>query len=374
MPGKQAETKRTLQKIAIFLPIFFMSKPMSKSNLKPIQTIPPHTNPDPDYNTLLQQISTTYEQGRQRSAAAVNTNMLETYWQIGHDIVEFEQGGKSKAQYGLHLLESLSKDLSLLHGKGFSLSNVKRMRQFYRCYPIGATVSHQLSWSHYVELLKIENDLERAFYEKQSILEGWDVRSLQRQKKASLFLRLAASRDKTGILELAKSGHSVRQPSDILREPLVLEFLKIPEPYHLSESELEKRLIEQLQYFLLELGKGFAFIGRQYRITLGNRHHYIDLVFYHRILKCFVLIDLKREEAGYADVGQMNMYLGYFENEENTEGDNPPIGIVLAREKDEILVKYAMHNISSQLFVSKYQFFLPNEEELRKLLEKQLGD
>ena len=216
--------------------------------------------------------------------------------------------------------------------------------------------------------------LERSFYEQQCQLESWSVRELKRQKKSSLFLRLAASKDKEGILQLAKEGQLIQKPTDIIREPYVLDFLKIPEPYHISESELEKRLIENLQHFLLELGKGFAFIGRQYRITLGNRHHYVDLVFYHRILKCFVLIDLKKEEAGYEDIGQMNMYLGYFENEENTEGDNPPIGIVLAKEKDELLVKYAMHNISSQLFVNKYQLYLPNREELRNLIENQLKD
>lgn len=212
------------------------------------------------------------------------------------------------------------------------------MRQFYLAYPIGAKPSHQLSWSHYVELLKIEDRLERGFYEKQVLLENWSVPELKRQKKASLFLRLAASKDKEKILQLAKQGQIVEKPADIIREPYVLEFLQIPEPYNLSETEIEERIIGSLQHFLLELGKGFAFIGRQYRITLGNRHYYVDLVFYHHILKCFVLIDLKREEAGYEDVGQMNMYLGYFENEENTEGDNPPIGIVLAREKDELLV------------------------------------
>lgn len=185
-------------------------------------------------------------------------------------------------------------------------------------------------------------------------------------------MRLAATKDKEGILKLAKQGQIIQQTSDLIREPYVLDFLKIPEPHHLSESELESRIIEHLQHFLLELGKGFAFIGRQYRITLGNRHHYVDLVFYHRILKCFVLIDLKKEEAGYEDVGQMNMYLGYFENEENTEGDNPPIGIVLAKEKDDLLVQYAMHNLSSQLFVSKYQLYLPQKEELRALLLNQL--
>jgi len=316
------------------------------------------------YQSLISKISDTYQTGRQKAAMAVNTNMVETYWKIGQYVVEFEQGGNIKAKYGTALLENLSKDLSRIHGHGFSLSNLIRMRQFYTVYPICATLSHKLSWSIYVELLKIEDELERSFYEKQCLIENWNVRELQRQKKTSLFLRLAASRDIESILQLAKNGLQVQRPEDILREPCVLEFLKIPEPYHLSETDLEKRLIENLQYFLLELGKGFAFIGRQYRITLGNRNHYVDLVFYHRILKCFVLIDLKREEVGYEDVGQMNMYLGYFENEENTEGDNPPIGIVLAKEKDDLLVQYAMHNISSQLFVNKYQYPLTKAWQL----------
>jgi predicted nuclease of restriction endonuclease-like (RecB) superfamily len=248
----------------------------------------------------------------------------------------------------------------LSHGKGFGLSNVYLMRSFFIKYPIFQTVSGKLgrlNWSHFCELIPIEHELERQFYEVQCQIENWNVRELKRQKKSSLFLRLAASKDKEGILALAKHGQIIENPMDILREPFVLEFLKIPEPYHLSETELETRLIDNLQHFLLELGRGFAFIGRQYRITLGNKPYYVDLVFYHRILKCFVLIDLKKEKVGYEDVGQMNMYLGYFENEENTEGDNPPIGIVLAKEKDDLLVKYAMHNNTSQLFVSKYQFY-----------------
>jgi predicted nuclease of restriction endonuclease-like (RecB) superfamily len=298
--------------------------------------------------------------------------MVQTYWEIGQYIVEFEQGGSLKAKYGKALLENLSKDLSLQHGKGFSLSNLKRMRQLYEVYPNSAELPHQLTWTHLVELLKIDDPLERSFYQNQSIIENWSTTDLIRQKKSSLFLRLAASKDKEGILQLAKQGQVVQQPRDLIREPCVLEFLKIPEPYQLTESDLETRLINHLQQFLLELGKGFAFIGRQYRITLGNRNHYVDLVFYHRILKCFVLIDLKKETAGYEDVGQMNMYLGYFENEENTEGDNPPVGIVLAKEKDDLLVQYAMHNLTSQLFISKYQFYMPDREELRQLIEKQL--
>ena len=327
-----------------------------------------------EYSSLLSQIAEIYKQGQHNAAAAVNTALVETYWQIGKYIVEFEQKGKQKAEYGTALIDNLSKDLSVAFGKGFSRSNLIYMRLFYNEFQISQTPSHFLSWSHYVELLKIQDKLERSFYLQQSINEKWSIRELKRQKTSSLFLRLAASKDKEGILALAKQGQLVENPTDILREPYILDFLKIPEPYHLTETELEKRIIEQLQHFLLELGKGFAFVGRQYRIVLGNRPHYVDLVFYHRILKCFVLIDLKKEEAGYEAVGQMNMYLGYFEKEENTEGDNPPIGIVLAKEKDELLVQYAMHNISSQLFISKYQLYLPNREELRAIIEKQLSN
>ena len=322
------------------------------------------------YNELLKGISGIYTNAREQAAREVNTLMVNTYWEIGKYIVEFEQAGAVKAAYGTMLLESLSSDLALLHGKGFSRSNLNRMRLFYLQYPIWAKVSHKLSWSHYVELLKIDNGLERSFYEQQTIQENWSIPELKRQKNASLFLRLAASKDKEGILQLAHKGQMVQSPADIIREPYVLDFLNIPEPYYTSESNLENLIIENLQHFLLELGKGFAFVGRQYRVTLANRHHYVDLVFYHRILKCFVLIDLKKEEAGYGDVGQMNMYLGYFENEMNVEGDNPPIGIVMAREKDELQIKYAMHNVSSQLYVSKYQLYLPNELELRKEIER----
>jgi predicted nuclease of restriction endonuclease-like (RecB) superfamily len=322
------------------------------------------------YQQLLDQIDKTYRAGQRQAVSVVQRELVKTHWEIGRHIVEFEQGGKATAAFGSNLLAQLSDALRLRHGKGFSRSNLSYMRQFYLQYPNRETVSHKLSWSHYFELLKIENDLERSFYEKQSVLENWSVRELKRQKKAALFLRLAATTDKKGLLKLSTEGKTVEKPIDLIREPYVLDFLKIPEPYHLSESELESRLIEHLEHFLLELGKGFAFIGRQYRITLGNRHHYVDLVFYHRILKCFVLIDLKKEEAGYRDVGQMNMYLGYFEKEENTTGDNPPIGIVLAKEKDELLIQYAMYGITSQLFVTKYQLYLPNEEELRREIEE----
>ncbi len=330
----------------------------------------PITKPGNDaYQQLLGRISAVYTAGQVRAHQAVNAHITETYWQIGHDIVEFEQAGKARADYGKALLASLSRDLTFRHGKGFSRSNVIRIRQFYLVYPKGAKASHLLSWSHYVELLKLEDELERGFYELQAIREKWSVPELQRQKKSSLFLRLAAGKDKDAILQLASLGQILARPADLLRDPYVFEFLKIPEPHSVSETDLETLLCDHLQPFLLELGKGFTFVGRQYRITLNDTHYRVDLVFYHRILRCFVLIDLKINDVEHHDIGQMNMYLGYFATEENTESDNPPIGIILTRNKDELLVEYATYQMNSQLFVQKYQLYLPDREELRRELE-----
>lgn len=325
-----------------------------------------------EYQQLLGRISDVYTTGQIRANQAVNVHITETYWQIGHDIVEFEQGGKARAEYGKALLPSLSHDLTLRHGKGFSRSNLIRMRQLYLEYPISAKPSHQLSWSHYVELLKIDDKLERSFYEQQAIHEKWSVPELQRQKKTSLFLRLASGKDKEAILQLASQGQIVANPTDLLRDPFVFEFLKIPEPHAISETDLETLLCDHLQPFLLELGKGFTFVGRQYRVPINNSHYKVDLVFYHRILRCFVLIDLKINDVQHHDIGQMNLYLGYFAAEENAEGDNPPIGIILTRNKDELLVEYATYQMNSQLFVQKYQLYLPNREELKKELERTL--
>lgn len=330
-----------------------------------------------EYKQLLGQIAHDYQRGQVRAVQAVNTHLLATYWQVGQRIVEFEQGGKERAAYGKALINQLASDLTLRFGKGFSRSNLIRIRQFYLAYPDfqkGATASHLLTWSHMVELLKIDDPLERSFYEQQSIKERWTVRELIRQKDASLFLRLAASKDKAGILQLAQQGQVIEQPADLLREPYVFEFLKIPEPYQISETQLETVLCDHLQPFLLELGKGFTFVGRQYRVTINNVHYKVDLVFYHRILRCFVLIDLKLGEVQHHDIGQMNLYLGYFANEENVEGDNPPIGIILSRQKDELLVEYATYGMNSQLFVQKYQLYLPDRETLRRELELSLRE
>jgi predicted nuclease of restriction endonuclease-like (RecB) superfamily len=321
------------------------------------------------YEGLLGQISVTLLSGQSRAVQAVNAQLIDTYWKIGQHIVEFEQAGQQRAEYGAGLMDKLAQDLSLRHGKGFKRTNLVYMRLFYQRYPISQKPSDLLSWSHYVELLKLEDPLERSFYEKQAIHERWSIPELKRQKASSLFIRLAASKDKEGILKLADQGQLIEQPSDLLREPYVFEFLKIPEATHISETQLETVLCDHLQSFMLELGKGFTFVGRQYRITLDNTHYKVDLVFYHRILRCFVLIDLKLGDVQHHDIGQMNMYLGYFAKEENIEGDNPPIGIILSRNKDELLVEYATYNMNSQLFVQKYQLYLPDRESLRRELE-----
>ena len=343
---------------------------MTKKTNQPVSP----ENSDTAYLALLRQISDTYTQGRVKAMQAANTHITQTYWQVGRQIVEFEQGGKTRAEYGKALINKLASDLSLRHGKGFSRTNLISMRLLYLRYPISQTLSDLLGWSHWVELLKIDDPLERSFYEQQSLRERWSVRELIRQKNSALFLRLAASKDKAGIMQLATQGQLIEQPADLLREPYVFEFLKIPEPYLMSETQLETQLCNHLQQFLLELGKGFTFVGRQYRVTLNNTHYKVDLVFYHRILRCFVLIDLKITDVQHQDIGQMNMYLGYFAAEENTEGDNPPIGIILSRNKDELLVEYATYQMNSQLFVQKYQLYLPEREELRRELELSLRE
>ncbi len=333
-----------------------------------------------NYKQLKEQIKELLYEGRQKAYKSINTILLQTYWNIGKYIVEYEQKGNIKAKYGEQLLKRLSKDLTLDLGKGFSKSNLFQMRAFYLRFSKFQTLSgksekskrlsHKLTWSHYVELLKIDDDLELSFYVKQCEKENWSVRELKRQMKSMLFHRLALSKDKKGVLELSKSGQEISEPKDIIKDPYVFEFLDIPQKKLYLEGEIEKKLIDNLEKFLLELGKGFAFIGRQYKISIGNRHFFVDLVFYHRILKCFVLIDLKRGEVEHNDIGQMNLYLNYFAEEENTENDNPPIGIVLGAYKDKILVEYATKNISNKLFVSKYQLYLPNKEELQKQLIK----
>ena len=365
------------------------------------------------YTGLIAQIGGLLQQGRRQAAYAVNNVLVQTYWQIGKYIVEYEQGGSEKAGYGDELLNRLSNDLTQLYGKGFSRSNLFNIRMFYSKYSkiqtvfgqmsrtvsyqfeneplqIGETLSHQfekvqtvsglfnnavspkLSWSHYVQILKADNPLEISFYTKQCEKENWSVRELKRQMNSMLFHRLALSKDKEGVLTLAEKGAEIHKPEDILKESFVFDFFNAPLPERFLESELEEKLIQNLELFLLELGKGFAFVKRQYRIPVSNRQFSVDLVFYNIVLKCYVLIDLKRGEIEHSDIGQMNFYLNYFRKEVNVETDNEPIGIVLGAYKDKIMVEYALDNIGNQLFVSKYQLFLPEKELLERELEKLL--
>jgi predicted nuclease of restriction endonuclease-like (RecB) superfamily len=321
------------------------------------------------YINLLDKIGKTYSTARDNAKRAINSELVRAYWNIGNYIVEYEQKGNIKADYGDKLILELAKDLKYRYGKGFSKSNLVYMRLFYIKYPKLELISNKLFWSHYFELLKLDDDLERSFYEKQTINENWSIRELKRQKQSALFHRLALSKDKQGILELAKKGQIIKDESDIIK-PQILEFLDLPEPHQYTENELEQAIINNLQQYLLELGKGFAFVGRQYRITLNNRHFRVDLVFYHIILKCYVLIDLKIGEVEHNDLGQMNMYLGYFAEEENREDDNEPIGIVLTKEKEDIMIKYARYGMNSKLFVSKYELYLPD----RKILEEKVKE
>jgi predicted nuclease of restriction endonuclease-like (RecB) superfamily len=327
-----------------------------------------------EYNSLIIDIGKLLEQGRRQAFKTINSILVKSYWSIGKKIIEFEQDGKMRAEYGKKLLSYLSKDLKQAYGKGFSISNLQYMRLFYISYPDLPDASGKLTWSHIVELLGVSDNLARGFYEKQCIKEKWSTRELNRQINSMLFERIALSKDKNSILKLAEKGQILEKGHDLLKEPYILEFLGIPENNQYSEKELEQKIIDNLQMFLLELGKGFTFVKRQFRITLDNEHYYVDLVFYHRILKCFVLIDLKIGKVKHTDIGQMNMYLNYFKAEEGSVEDNEPIGLILSAEKNDIVVKYALGSISNQLFVSKYQLYLPKkedlEEEVRKLLEE----
>jgi predicted nuclease of restriction endonuclease-like (RecB) superfamily len=326
------------------------------------------------YDQLITQIGNLLQSGRKQAVQAVNTILVQTYWHIGQHIVVFEQKGNERAEYGSQLFERLSKDLTLLYGKGFSRSNLLYMRKLYQCFPISETLSHLLTWSHYFEILKADNPLEISFYSKQCEHEKWSVRDLKRQMKSCLFERLALSKDKEGVLKLAKEGHIIETPEDLMKDPFILEFLNIPQQNQFLESELEEKIISNLQQFIMEMGKGFAFIGRQYRMSVGGKHFYLDLLFYHRILKCFVLVDLKRGEIDHLDVGQMNLYLNYFKKEEATEGDNEPIGIILGAKENHILVEYATDSITNKVLLRKYQLYLPDKKMLQNALEKLLKD
>lgn len=305
----------------------------------------------------------------------VNNILIQTYWEIGRIIVEDEQGNSDRAEYGKQLVTDLSKRLTKEYGKGFSRSNLQNMRNFYLSYPICQTLSGRLSWSHYCELLSISDEQKRSFYEKETINANWSVRELKRQIKTSLFERLLLSsgdENKEKVLELALKGNEINKASDVVKDPYVFEFLGIPEEKPIMESDLEKALIAHIEKFLLELGKGFMYVGSQQRVTLGNTHYYVDMVFYNKILKSYILIELKTGKLMPEAVGQINMYLNYYKTEVNDDTDNEPIGIILCTDKDSIQAEYALGSLSNKIFASKYTLYIPDREQLEEQVERVL--
>ena len=318
-------------------------------------------------NSMVLEIRELLENARKNVAQQVNTQLLTTYWNIGRIIVEYEQQNQIRADYGKQTLRELSKELTREFGKGFSRSNLQNMRAFYLAYEKCQTVSGKLSWSHYCELLSITDENKRSFYEKESINSGWSVRELKRQIDSSLYERLLLSSgdaNKEKVLSLAQKGIEINQPADIIRDHYVFEVLGVPENKPILESDLENALVVQIEKFFLELGRGFMFVGTQQRVTLNNTHYYVDMVFYNKILRAYVLIELKTKKLTPEAAGQLNMYLNYYAAEVNDPDDNPPIGIILCTEKDSIAAEYALGGLSNNIFASRYVLYMPDKEQL----------
>ncbi|NOQ71749.1 MAG: DUF1016 family protein [Crocinitomix sp.] len=360
----------------------------------------------PPYKNLVKDIDTLLTQAKRKVERIVNSTMVTTYWHIGRYIVEYEQDGKDRAEYGTQLLKSLSKELKQSFGSGFSWRNLYNMTEFYKQFPIlqppaakletvnentKSVISEnenlekmqpvsakfskkalssisKLSWSHLVRLLSVKNEDERNFYIIESAQNAWSKRELNRQIQSSLFERLVLSKDKQAAGKLAEKGQEITTQQDLLKDPLVLEFLNLKEDTKYSEKELETAIIDNLGDFLLELGKGFTFVARQKRISSGSEHFYIDLVFYNRLLRSFVIIDLKIGKLKHQDIGQMQMYVNYYDRDVKTESENPTIGIILCKEKDDFVIEYTLPENNKQVFAKEYKLYLPNKKELQKLL------
>ena len=339
-------------------------------------------------NGFLENVSHVLTQARENAKTAVNLSMVYAYFEIGRMIVEEEQHGENRAAYGTQLIKELSSYLTKQFGKGYSVGNLKNIRQFYSVYcddQIGETVFSQfknlpavstgrkfyLSWSHYLKLMRIDNVDERHFYEIESVKNNWSLSELKRQFDSALYERIALSKNKNEVYRLALEGQTIASPKDTVKDPYILEFLGLPELPGYSESELENRIIDHLQQFLLELGTGFAFIGRQVRFTFDEEHFFVDLVFYNRLLRCFVLFDLKIGELKHQDIGQMQMYVHYYDREVKLTEENPTIGIILCKDKNNAVVEMTLPEDNAQIFASKYETVLPSKEDLKRLLEEQ---
>lgn len=304
------------------------------------------------------------EHARGSIARAINTEMVVAYWHIGMEIVEEGQRGKSRAGYGEAILKNLSEKLTADFGKGFDESNLRNIRQFYLTYPKCDTLRHELSWSHYRILMRVEKEHARSFYEVECINNNWSARELERQKGSLLFERLALSKDKKDLMKLARRGQELQTYNDMIKDPYVLEFTGLSPQSKLYESKLEQALIDNLSKFLLELGKGFTFVARQKRISLDGDHFYIDLVFYNTILKCYVIVDLKIGKLVHQDIGQMQMYVNYYDRELKQSDDSPTVGLILCEDKKDAVVRYTLAQGNKQIFASRYKLYLPTEREL----------
>ncbi|KAA6313943.1 hypothetical protein EZS27_035369 [termite gut metagenome] len=339
--------------------------------------------PQLNNHSLFEKIITLLSKVRSEIVMNINSTMVYTYYEMGRMIIEEEQGGKDRAAYGKQVIKELSERLTKEFGKGFSEDNLENMRKFYIVYSKDSTLAKksetvfrisndndfQLSWSHYLKLIRIDDEDERHFYEIEAKANNWRLRELKRQCDSALYQRLALSRDKKGVKELSEKGQIIEKPIDTLKDPYILEFVGLPESIKYSESELEQRLIDKIEHFLLELGKGFTFVGRQKRLTIDEKHFRVDLVFYNRILKSFVLIDLKIGELKHQDIGQMQMSVNYYDRFVRLEDENKTVGIILCQDKSETLVKITLPENNEQIFASKYQTILPSKEELKKLIE-----
>lgn len=370
----------------------------------------PPSAPSPQDPELFDRVVTILEEARTHVARTVNNAMVVAYWLIGREIVEQEQKGEQRAAYGKSLVEDLSRQLTQRFGKGYAPASLWNMRKFYQTYrnrlpgilfppgresgkpnilsplgrelkidgeegkryPVGGefeTGFHpDLSWSHYRALMRVENEEARRFYEREAVKGNWSKRQLERQIHSLLFERLLKSRDKSGMMALASEGQTIQRPVDAIKDPYVLEFLDLPESHQLAESDLETALTTHLRDFLLELGEGFAFVARQKRLTLEGDHFYADLVFYHIRLKCYVVIDLKVDKLTHGDLGQMQMYVHYFDREIRTPEDNPTLGLILCTDKNDAMVEYVLDEGNERIFASRYQLELPSKEQLRHLL------
>lgn len=329
-------------------------------------------SPEPT-SSLLDSLRGLIRNARSRALRAVDTIQVQTYWQIGRHIVEFEQGGQARADYGKRLLSNLADVLTGEFGKGFDERNLRNMRAFFQCFPNWNAVRSELSWTHYRLLLRVDAPEARNWYMDEAAGQNWSTRILERQIGTLFYERLVSSKDKRGLLEDSRetARSEAGSPRDFVRDPVMLEFLGVRDASRMLESDLEQALMSKLQQFLLELGKGFAFVARQQRISTETQDFYIDLVFYNYVLKCFVLIDLKTGHLSHQDIGQMDMYVRLYDDVRRSEGDNPTVGILLCWSKDQSVVRYSVLHESEQLFASKYRLVLPSEEELRRELDRE---